>query len=721
MQSGKILSIQFKKRLYFIFLSIVLLTVSSCEKTTNQSESTVENKTDLVTIEDVNKLYRDFDTRKQIDIKKIIDSALIAKGNDTLGKEYALNLLLVSLKSLQNENNIPASEAYFKRFMNHPKAQKNPDFEIFYKITQADWFTESNEKLKSRAALDEVLPKVGEEKNPYLFYYAKFTEANLLCEEYQYLKGIDLLIYVYDNIKEKPELGINKYSVLNNIGLYFNEIKKYDKAMEYLSLAHKELYKSDRLRDMYIIYSNMGNVLSNQNKKQASIDTLLKAIDINTKLNRKSSNIIAFYNIGLSYVEIENYAKANQYFQQGLDLSESINFEIGYCYHNYGLGHSYLKSKDYALSLKHLKLAIKYSRKFENKAILSNSLSDLIEIARLQNDYKTVSDNTGEYWLLQEEYQEYVLNEQIEEMVLKMDVEKINAKNKLLSQEIAFNEKINKNKTLLIYAQSIIVLLILISVFLLYRSNKKKQRINEDLKKQKVETEKANKNLISLIADRDNLVKTIIHDLRNPLSAIKGCSTLMSIEADESEKEMLLNMLNSSANRLDMLISSLLNSYTADEDELHNSILVKTKVNGFIKNMIENFEFEAKLKNIVLNSYLEPLELSVNQNALFSVVGNLISNAIKYSPKNTMVKISLLNEKKYWKIIVSDQGPGFADEDLSKMFQLQTPLSSNPTGNEISTGIGLYSVKKTVERYNGTVVLNPDYKKGAEFICTFPK
>lgn len=263
--------------------------------------------------------------------------------------------------------------------------------------------------------------------------------------------------------------------------------------------------------------------------------------------------------------------------------------------------------------------------------------------------------------------------------------------------------------------------LILIFVVLLSNTIKKKQKINHALELQKKETENANKNLIRLIADRDNLVKTIIHDLRNPLSAIKGCSALISEEVDEHEKEVSLNMMNSSANRLDMLISSLLNSYTADEETLDDNQLVFTKVDEFIKNIVENFEFEAKLKNIEINAFLEPLKLKVNQNGLFSIVGNLISNSIKYPPKNTVVKISLLNEKQAWKISVSDQGPGFTTDDYDKMFQLQTTLSSSPTGNEISTGIGLYSVKKTVERYKGTIVLNKDYKNGAEFIITFPK
>ena len=266
MHTSKFFLIQFKKYLYFILLSVVVLTFSSCEKTKNQSESTTENSADFITLEEVNKLYKDFDSGKQFSKQTIIDSALYSKGKDTLGKEYALNLLKVSLLCLQNENNVPESEAYFKRFMKHPMTNGNPDFDIFYKITLADWYNETNEISKSRAIIDKILPKVSKEKNLYLYYYAKFAEGNILCEEYQFTKGIDLLIYVYENIKDKPEIGINKYSVLNNIGLNLNQIKKHDKAMEYLSLAHKETHKTNNLRDLYIIYGNMGNVLASKKK-----------------------------------------------------------------------------------------------------------------------------------------------------------------------------------------------------------------------------------------------------------------------------------------------------------------------------------------------------------------------------------------------------------------------------------------------------------------------
>ena len=703
-----------------MILCILALT-TYCESKTNKQITDHNNSTDFVILDEMIDINTVIDAKKDYTYTNFLDSIKISQ-KDSIEKKHGVNLLKMSLLLLKYENDYSKSLSYFKRFAAHPSAKNSiQELEIFYDLSVCSYYLTFSNRKDCRILLESTKEKLSKIENKQLTYLAKQIEGNLLCSEYQYNKGIDLLLEVYKALENDPSLKINKYILLNNLAIYLTEIKKYDQAMDFLKLAHKESYNSNNFEGLLITYGNMGNVLAYQEKDQESIDTFLKAITINKKINKKSSNVNIYYNIGLSYTDLENYTKADQYFTKGIELSKETNYEIGLSYHYYGKGYNFFKSKNYAKAKENLITSIKYSREFDNKPILFNGIKDLISIAKLENDAATVLKYFDEFQTLQEEYQQFALNEKVEELVLKMDVEKINAKNKLLSQEVAFRKKINRDKNFLIYIESFVVMLILIFVVLLKRSINKKQKMNIELGLQRKETESVNKSLIRLIADRDNLVKTIIHDLRNPLSAIKGCSALISQEVDENEKEILLNMMNSSSNRLDMLISSLLNSYTADDEHLDENQLVLTKVDEFIKNIVENFEFEAKLKNIEITSFLEPLKLKVNQNGLFSVVGNLISNSIKYSPKNTIVKLSLLNEKQAWKIIVSDQGPGFTFDDYDKMFQLQTTLSSSPTGNEISTGIGLYSVKKTVERYKGTIVLNKDYTKGAEFIITFPK
>jgi tetratricopeptide (TPR) repeat protein len=536
---------------------VISLLIISCENKT--TEKVIYLNDNDVSMEEVLDINNELNNLLEKNYSKLEESITSAKGKDTLLKNHAINYLKICLFLIKSQNNVEKSEFYFKKFINHLSTQKNrAEIDIFYKIQKCDFYVVSNERKKSRLLLDEILNFVNIDKNFKLYYQAKYIEAKVLCNEYQYTKGIEVLLNVYEAVKKNPDIKLNKYLILNNLALYLNEMRKYDQAMDYLNLALKELKNTDKLNELYLTYSNIGIILGDQKKHQAAIDTLLKSVEINKKLNRRSNSIITYYNIGRSYTDLGNYAKANQYFLLGLDQTKELGFEVGYCYLYFGLGNNYYKSKEYARALNYLNKAVDYCRKMDNKAILFNSIKNIIEIAQINNDAQTVLKYFDEYKTLQEEYHKYVLNEQVEEMILKMDVEKINSKNKLLSQEVALNEKINQKQTLLIYTESFIVVLILISIFLLYRSNKKKQRINQQLATQKIEIEKSNKNLIRLIADRDNLVKTIIHDLRNPLSAIKGCANLMVEEVDENEKEVLLNMMNSSANRLDMLISSLL-------------------------------------------------------------------------------------------------------------------------------------------------------------------
>ena len=486
----------FRNHRTIVLIALFLCILSfhfGCESKSKEEKINADVASNSVTLNEAVELNDVIDNQKGFGYENFLDSIKISQ-KDSLKKKHGINLLKMSFLLLKYENDYPKSLSYFNRFKSHPSAKNFlEEIEIFYDLSVCSHHIISNNRKESRALFEETKKKLSTIENIQLKYFSKQIEGNLLCIEYQYNKGIDILLEVYEATKKNPDLQINKYTLLNSIAIYLMEIKKYDQAMDFLVLAHKESTKARNNEALVMTYSNIGNVLSYQGKHEASIDTFLKAININKKTNKKSNNINIYYNIGLSYTERENYAKAAQYFTKGIELSEEINYEIGLCYNYYGMGYNYYKSKNYANAIKYLTLGIEYSKKYDNKPILFNCIKDLISIAKLQNDSKTVLKYFDEFQSLQEDYQEYVLNEQVEEMVLKMDLEKINAKNKLLSQEIEFKEKINREKNILIYTETFIVVLILIFVILLSGTIRKKQKINLALELQKKETENVTK------------------------------------------------------------------------------------------------------------------------------------------------------------------------------------------------------------------------------------
>jgi signal transduction histidine kinase len=102
------------------------------------------------------------------------------------------------------------------------------------------------------------------------------------------------------------------------------------------------------------------------------------------------------------------------------------------------------------------------------------------------------------------------------------------------------------------------------------------------------------------------------------------------------------------------------------------------------------------------------------------VFENLISNAIKFSPGRKKVFINLTLKDEHAIGEIKDEGPGMTEEDKKKLFGKYQKLSARPTGNEISTGLGLSIVKKFVDAMGGEIWCESEAGKGASFLVKLP-
>ena len=105
---------------------------------------------------------------------------------------------------------------------------------------------------------------------------------------------------------------------------------------------------------------------------------------------------------------------------------------------------------------------------------------------------------------------------------------------------------------------------------------------------------------------------------------------------------------------------------------------------------------------------------------LHQVFDNLISNALKFSYPGTSINISVAESKQQVAIAIADQGPGFTQQDMKKLFGKFQRLSAKPTAGEPSTGLGLSIVKKYVKLLKGTIKCDSEMGKGAVFTIYLP-
>lgn len=236
--------------------------------------------------------------------------------------------------------------------------------------------------------------------------------------------------------------------------------------------------------------------------------------------------------------------------------------------------------------------------------------------------------------------------------------------------------------------------------------------------------ERSNKNLVELNEDKSNLIGLLSHDLRAPLATVLGAVQLFKTNPDiPKEQQMkMFEMLEEMMVKQLQMVSNILDIDSIESGKIKLQ-LESVEVVGTTKDLILRFKEKAEKKEIEmeLKAPDEKLYIRADKKTLADqVFGNLLSNALKFSPCRSNVEILIQRDKNKMKWCVKDQGPGISDEDKKKLFGKYQKLSARPTGGEPSTGLGLSIVKRLLDEMNGKVWCESEPGNGAAFWVEFP-
>lgn len=205
----------------------------------------------------------------------------------------------------------------------------------------------------------------------------------------------------------------------------------------------------------------------------------------------------------------------------------------------------------------------------------------------------------------------------------------------------------------------------------------------------------------------------IVHEIRNPLTTIKGFLQLLKPYLIEAGKEQYADVILDEINRTNEIVYEFLNS-AKREINLSESI----SLNKILKDMVLLFESEAVLKNVAVITTLtnQDISLRIPANHLKQVLMNLMKNAMDamVASHNRIIHISTNKDDLSASISMTDTGCGMTDEVIKSLF---TPFYST---KEKGTGVGLCVCKQIIEDYGGSIHVNSIIGKGSTFIVTFP-
>ena len=259
---------------------------------------------------------------------------------------------------------------------------------------------------------------------------------------------------------------------------------------------------------------------------------------------------------------------------------------------------------------------------------------------------------------------------------------------------------------------------------MLQDKNDKLEELNQSLTESKQIIEKDARELKKLNDEKNKFFSIIAHDLRGPFGGLMGITDILYAQLDQTPDEQiheLIQLLQQSSNQVFNLLNNLL-----EWSRLQMDAVVFDPVSFNLKpaicDSIKLLQERAQNKAIVIeNKTNESIEILADINMFNTVIRNLISNAIKFTPRNGLITVgSATADDKMIEVFVIDSGIGMSDGLMKKLFSLDQKVSRPGTENEASNGLGLILCKDLVEKHGGKIWVESEEGKGTTFRFTFP-
>ena len=214
---------------------------------------------------------------------------------------------------------------------------------------------------------------------------------------------------------------------------------------------------------------------------------------------------------------------------------------------------------------------------------------------------------------------------------------------------------------------------------------------------------------------QQNFMMAITHELKTPIAVTKlNLETLQKRKLDETQQQRLIQNTIQEANRLNALCNNMLlasqieaGAYRITKEETNLSDLVNECVNDFTIRFPQRAIHKEIHNELFINGDKLQLQMAIN---------NLIDNAIKYSPKDSPVTVSLKKENNLINLSIKDEGKGIAEDEKQKVFDKFYRISNKEAKG---TGLGLYLTKKIAQQHKAKIFVSDNTPAGSNFTILF--
>ncbi|MEP0533992.1 tetratricopeptide repeat-containing sensor histidine kinase [Reichenbachiella sp.] len=481
----------------------------------------------------------------------------------------------------------------------------------------------------------------------------------------------------------------------NNIGMLYMHKGNFEEALKhYLQTLEVRKELNDK-PNIALVSTNIGIIYEKLGEYEKALDFQLDALRLAKEVGYTRTMAIAETNLGHLYAESGKYQRAVEHLHESMRLIEQMGSESNKLYPLLILGRTHYKMGQYGLARKYISQGIEYAKQTGLISSIQAGSEQLVLVEEAAGNYKAAY----EAHVLYKQMQDSLNNEDVTKRITRLEAEyefqkekdsiqfenerSLMAKNTEI-QLLNEKEKVSRLRMLGFVGFSAFIITI---GFFIARS---KVRAKES---QAIA-------LREIGAFKEAMTGMIAHDLKNPLSIILNNK---DVDKNQRTARQMLQLIN---NMLDV------QKFEAARMPLD---LKMVDLESLVTSARKQVEMLAGQSNIKITVDTQSLQVNADHEILERVLVNLLTNAIKYSPLNSEIKVSVREKEGQAELSVVDAGSGIAEEDQELVFESFGQSDPRMSGGVGSTGLGLTFCKLAVEAHGSRLDLVSDRGRGTTF------
>ncbi|MEQ8242381.1 tetratricopeptide repeat-containing sensor histidine kinase [Fulvivirga sp.] len=534
---------------------------------------------------------------------------------------------------------------------------------------------------------------------------------------------------------EKENHNYGKATAAFYLANIFEDQQDYEKALKYFSQVAAIDSTLGNLRDFANSLNRVASLSLSAGDTLSAISNYKRSAKLYETVGANCEKAAPINGLGNLYVTMNRLDSGFYYLSTALGIAISCDNKGQIASSRSALGKYYLATNNIQKALSNFLETYEIDTALSSKEGMSKSAFELYKI------YKTLgqSDKALYYLEISRKYENELFNQdrtrKIAQMEGEYELEKERQKFEFEKERenLAYQKSLQEKRTTIyiVVIGLVLVSFLLIVMFRLYTQKGKINRqlndsmadlkeSNEEISHQTEMLSKRSDELERLNEEKNTIIGIIAHDLKSPLNQIRGLVSLMKHENDAKQSAEYVEKLEISANRSVEMIDRIL-----DINAVENQGLTVKKENtdltALINIVAEDYKHSADHKKIdLVVQNTEQINLETDPLLVREILDNLVSNALKFSPADSKVTVSLNVSRDYFTIAIEDQGPGVSASDQKKIFNKYARATAQPTGDEKSTGLGLAIVKRYADALGYQVKCESDGKLGTTFSVLIP-